>query len=84
MKKKVKVVLQEIAEYAYYCDRCGCAIDDPQLFGRRHNVIELDSYLNYPECGGCGTEYELCEECFNYLENLLIKEIKHYNATITE
>ena len=79
MKKTVREYQELVTkkEVIYICDKCRCEIDNPLEYGKRYNKVYIDSDLNYPDHGGCETKYELCEDCFNIIEQLLIKEIKN-------
>lgn len=80
MKKTIREYQELVTrkEVIYICDRCGCEIDNPREYGKQYNKIHVESDINYPENGGCGITYELCEDCFNIIQRILIKEIENY------
>ena len=80
MEKTVKEYQELVTkkEVIYLCDRCSCEIDNPNEYDKQYNKIHIESDTNFPENGGCGINYELCEDCFNTIEKLLIKEIENH------
>ena len=80
--KETKRLIETIEKQVIYiCDRCGVEIQDPKKFGSEAFYIELTESLNLPDCENDYIKYELCENCFQHIKNLIKLEIIDYEPT---